>query len=424
MAEISSPWIFHGDCIEWLRMLPDASIDAFVSDPPYGLGAPPDPVAVLTAWANGQEFFAPNKGGFMGRAWDAFVPGPELWREVFRTLKPGGHVVAFAATRTVDWTSLAMRLSGFDIRDIISWGYTSGFPKSYNVSKAIDDYLGFEREVIGEQTKVRAVGSGSALPTIGAPPEEQTWDLTAPASEEAKQWNGWGTALKPCFEPAVLARKPLEGTIAENVLTFGTGAINIDRCRFSPGAPEWFGPNDDGAKHSGVVRGPHGAGSGVGAEIYGKYNGGFIPPSDGRRWPGNIILVPKPSRSERERGTLGLPLGTSAAVEHAGEGAIGLNSPRAGAGRTSGSVRNNHPTVKPVRLMRWLCRLLCPPGGIVADPFTGSGTTGIAAMLDGFRFYGAEREDAFHAIASARVKHAKSFPLKWIDTEPGKPSGR
>lgn len=407
MSDFPNPWLFQGDCIEWLGLLPDASVDAVVSDPPYGLGTPPDPMEVMRAWANGEEFLAPSRGGFMGRVWDAFVPGPELWKEVFRVLKPGGHVVAFAATRTVDWTTLALRIAGLEVRDIIAWGYSTGFPKSHDVSKALDKKLGAEREVVGKGYRVDR--KDGAVPYGGATPEGH-YDITAPASEQAKQWDGWGTALKPCFEPAVFARKPLEGSVADNVLAHGVGGINIAGCSFAPGAPEWFGPNDE------QKPGAASWSAGNPGLRYGRldYNAGQDwTPSEHGRWPGNIVLVPKPSRGERERGTLGVPPVTG---DDAANGA--------GPGGWSGEgkvIRNNHPTVKPVRLMRWLCRLVTPPGGLVIDPFTGSGATGIAAMLEGFRFGGSEMDERFHLIASYRIRHAKLQPRKWRDTRPGNP---
>lgn len=400
------PWLQHGDCIEWLGLLPSASVDACVSDPPYGLGNPPDPVAVMRAWAAGEEFRVEG-GGFMGRVWDSFVPGPEMWKQVFRVLKPGGHVVAFASTRTVGWTEMALRFAGFEIRDQIDWLYWSGFPKSLDVSKAIDKDAGIWRGRSG------SVVSGNSA--MSGPNYERT-PKGSPETDDARQWEGWGTALKPCFEPAVLARKPLDGTVAETILAHGTGGINIAACSFKPGSSEWPGPNDP-QKPSAAAWSP-----GHPGDRFGKldYDDGeqWLPPEYGRH-ASNILYVPKPSRRERERGTSGIAPLETPAVEAAGLGSKGLDSPRAGAGRKSEPFRNNHPTLKPVRLMRWLCRLTCPQGGVVIDPFTGSGTTGIAAILEGMRFGGAELDERFHMIASSRITHARLSPGRWEDTAPG-----
>lgn len=396
-----------GPCLDLLRSLPDASVDAVVTDPPYGLGKPPPPLEVMAAWLAGQEY-RPRGGGFMGQEWDSFVPGPETWTECYRVLKPGGHLVAFAGTRTVDWMALSVRLGGFEVRDMIGWTYFSGFPKSLDVSKAIDAAAGVEREVVGERcvfvdnwTKAgRQHGGQSTYPV----------PITAPATPAARQWSGWGTALKPSIEPAVLARKPLDGTVAQTVLRHGTGALNIDGCRFAPGDAAWVGP--------GGIAGARSSGGFSASPIYGA-SAGVCDRMYTDRWPANLYACPKASRSERERGCDGLPSRSEAEAVGRKEGSAGAQSPRAGAGGSVESVRNHHPTVKPVRLMRWLCRLVTPPGGVVLDPFLGSGTTGVAATLEGFRFLGVEREPDYHRIAVARIAHAQRYPEAWADTAPG-----
>lgn len=400
-----------GPCLDLLRSLPDASVDAVVTDPPYGLGRPPPPREVMAAWLAGQEY-RPRGGGFMGAEWDSFVPGPETWTECYRVLKPGGHLVAFAGTRTVDWMALSVRLGGFEVRDMIGWTYFSGFPKSLDVSKAIDAAAGVEREVVGERyTAKGAGGSGSDFLTVNS---RAPWvPITAPATPDARRWSGWGTALKPSVEPAVLARKPLDGTVAQTVLRHGTGALNIDGCRFAPGDSAWVGPDE-------VIETKWG---GTQAESIGY--GGTDPTGyqtqrhDAGRWPANLYACPKASRAERERGCDGLPARSGAEAVQREEGSAGAQSPRAGAGRVAAEVRNAHPTVKPVRLMRWLCCLVCPPGGLVLDPFSGSGTTGVAAALEGFRFVGAELSPDYHRIAAARIDHARRYPESWADTAPG-----
>jgi len=213
-----------GDCLEILRTLPDNSVDSIVTDPPYGLSKEPDMAEVLRHWLAGDDY-QHKGGGFMGKTWDSFVPGPAVWRECLRVLKPGGHLLAFFGTRTQDIGTLAIRLSGFEIRDSIAWVYGSGFPKSMDVSKAIDKAAGAKREVIGANPNHRAV-SGVAYAGTYAGGNTGAADITGPATEAARQWQGWGTALKPALEPITVARKPLAKghTVAANVLAHGTGA--------------------------------------------------------------------------------------------------------------------------------------------------------------------------------------------------------
>ena len=401
--------IYHGDCLEWLRTLPECSVDACVTDPPYGLGRPPPIREVLSAWLEGERYHATG-GGFMGRSWDAFVPGPAVWSELYRVMKPGAHAVVFAGSRTSDVMGIALRLAGFEVRDSIGWTYYSGFPKSADISKHIDRLEG-ERGAGGGYTpnhKNGVYGHGMGGGRTVAPYE--------PATPDAATWAGYGTALKPCIEPAWLVRKPLsESSIARNVLRWGTGAINVDACRFAPGDPIWIGP-DDGSfptQHGGRAKG---ANTGTGAEIYGTYGATVPGQSDGQRigrWPANIVYFPKASTAEREAGCDGLPAWSGADITERETGSDGLSNPRAGAGRTSSGRRNVHPTVKPIGLMRWLCRLVGgQPGSLVIDPYTGSGTTGIAATLEGFEFRGSELNNTdgpppqrFVDIATARIAY-------------------
>lgn len=359
--------LINGDSIEVLKTLEPCSIDAVVCDPPYGLGntSPSQVAECLQSWSRG-EVWRPKGSGFMGKAWDAWVPPPQLWKEVFRVLKHGGHLIAFAGSRTQDLMSISLRLAGFEVRDVIQWLYGSGFPKSHNIGKAIDKIQGNEREVIGYR-KSEGGCSGSTITPEGLGSHFIKYGnqvpITKPCSLEAKQWEGWGTALKPAYEPAILCRKPIEGSVAQNVLKHGVGGINIDGCRNVLG-----------------------------------------------RWPSNVILdeeveggewkrffyCAKASRQEREKG-----LETFSEV--------------------GAQARSNiHPTVKPIDLMRYLCRLITPPKGVVLDPFMGSGSTGIGAGLEGFDFVGIEREEEYFNIAKARIEHWVNTPLTYDSPPPKK----
>lgn len=238
-----TPRIIHADCLDALRDLPDESAHAVVTDPPYGLANTDSPhvMETLSRWFAGERDYLPAGAGFMGKAWDAFVPPPAVWDECYRVLKPGGHLLAFAGSRTQDLMGLSIRLAGFDLRDTITWLYGSGFPKSLDVGKAIDKAAGATREVVAtERSPFRMADKfmGDAyMSTQTGDTRETDADgyivkkITAPATPEAQQWDGWGTALKPASEPIVVARKPPAGTVATNVLAHGTGALNIDACR-------------------------------------------------------------------------------------------------------------------------------------------------------------------------------------------------
>jgi len=362
-----------GDCLEVLRSLPESSVDAVVTDPPYGIG-------------------------FMGKDWDCDVPGDAFAVEALRVLKPGGHLIAFAATRTVHRLTVAIEDAGFEIRDQIAWLQWQGFPKSHDVSKAIDQHHGAEREVVGSKEvsgpEGTAGGYASGIARLrGYDNTPREISVTAPATPDAEKWNGWGTALKPSYEPAVLARKPLEGTVADNVLAHGTGGINVDGCRIGYGDQAWPGPGHD-TTHlaSDIIE--HKSYNSTSYEFGGRYQ-----PSDIGRWPANIYACPKASRGEREAGCDELP-----EVRRTDGRKTDHHVPNL---RTTNRT-NHHPTVKPIKLMRWLVRLVTPPGGTVVEPFCGSGTTLIAAEAEGVTCLAAEMEPAYCDIIRARFEGASN----------------
>ena len=357
-AHVNDIRVIHGDCIEEMRAMPDASIDAIVTDPPYGLG-------------------------FMGKAWDGLPPGEEWARECLRVLKPGGHLLAFGGTRTWHRLAVAVEDAGFEIRDSIAWLYGSGFPKSLDVGKA----------------------------------------LVKAGADEAEQWQGWGTALKPAFEPIVVGRKPLAGTVAANVLAHGTGALNIDGNRTGT---ELF------TAHGGGVTGDHRVYNGD------RKNGQGIPaverganPRVGR-WPTNVVLDDNQAAElDRQSGVLTSPATYTRSARAQGEWlhAKEAGTEQVGYGDSGGASRFfptfkyqakapaserpkvdgiAHPTVKPLGLMRWLVRLVTPPGGVVLDPFAGSGTTIEAALLEGFDVIGIEREAEYLPLIDQRIARASA----------------
>lgn len=368
--------LYLGECIQVMRTMEENSIDAIVCDPPYGIG-------------------------FMEKGWDVAVPGEDWARECLRVLKPGGHLIAFAATRTVHRLTVAIEDAGFEIRDQIGWLQWQGFPKSLDCSKAIDALHGAERKVVGRgESWNRPDSKTGDSARMNASPG--SYDLTAPSTPDAQRFEGYGTALKPAFEPAVLARKPLSGTVAANCLKWGTGGLNIDGCRMAYGDPAWPGPGDYDPH---AVQRQHTTQSiRFGVAKPGDEMPTFNPAG---RWPANIYACPKPSRAERERGCDHLPGRSGADAVERKEGTAGLDNPRAGAGRTADHVKNYHPTVKPVQLMRWLCKLVGGHrGNVILDPFMGSGTTGMAAVSEGFDFIGIEMSPDYMRICEARIRHA------------------
>jgi site-specific DNA-methyltransferase (adenine-specific) len=424
-----------GNCLETLRGMADNSVDSIVTDPPYGLS-------------------------FMGRKWDYDVPGTEIWAECMRVLKPGGHLLAFAGTRTQHRMAVRIEDAGFEIRDMIAWVYGSGFPKSLDVSKAIDGqvlYGGSNTRQLkmvnenrpGEGRERKAtnnngiVGTGDNAPKI-------TRD--EPATQEGAQWQGWGTALKPALEPITVARKPLAGTVAINVLQHGTGALNIDGCRvaasdgytenavtqgintsktsYAPaGVRRTFAPSDVGRWpanliHDGsdeVLAGFPQTGGGNGKPRIRDGNGSELGQSGGWNSHENkqaasqqyadtgsaarFFYVAKASKADRDEGLEKFVMHPAAAMQ--GNMVTGQRQGGDGAPIEVPVRANTHPTVKPTDLMAYLCRLVTPSGGVVLDPFMGSGSTGKAAMREGFNFVGIEREAEYLEIARARIAFAE-----------------
>ena len=389
--------VMTGDCREVMASMADGSVDAIVTDPPYELG-------------------------FMGKSWDAsgIAYDLEVWRQALRVLKPGGHLLAFSGSRTYHRMVCAIEDAGFEIRDQIMWLYGSGFPKGHNISKAIDRESGAEREVIG--IKRSSIQGSGPMGAFGSYPEHtKRVPITAPATPEAEQWAGWGTALKPAHEPIVVARKPFKGTVAANVLAHGTGALNINGCRVG---------TEGGTRKPGKQK--------FGWKSTGSGERVTITWIDAGRWPANVIhdgsddvlrLFPETSVSKGEahfktHSTYKWSRSHADATSEPQHGQeIGYGDSGSAArffycakaskrdreeGLQPGDRRaNHHPTVKPTDLMRYLCRLVTPPGGLVLDPFTGSGSTGKAAVLEGFRFVGCELSEEYAAIARARIAAAQ-----------------
>lgn len=469
--------IYHGDCREVLAKLPDASVDSVVTDPPYELG-------------------------FMGKRWDAsgIAYDAGLWAECLRVLKPGGHLLAFGGTRTWHRLAVAIEDAGFEIRDSIAWMYGSGFPKSLDVSKAIDKQRDDRADILrvtAEIARLRdeagltnrdlddafgfagmaghwtSTKSQPAVPRVeqwavlrdmlkpdpwlddevwrlngrkGEPGEawqrakvisiDERWNepsgivnvnqgerekvqrqIKAPATLDAARWQGWGTALKPAHEPVVVARKPLTGTVAANVLEHGTGALNIDGCRIG---------TEGGTRRDGKATRPNDAG-------WENMRGHGIAEVNAGRWPANVVL------DEDQAAALDKQSGTF-------KGRVGMKQHGSGTNRVYGNFTRSeqstghggtedsggasrffyvakaparerpkvdgiaHPTVKPLTLMRWLCRLVTPPGGVVLEPFAGSGTTIEAALMEGLRVVAIEREPDYLPLIAARLERVAQEP--------------
>ena len=408
--------VIHGDSREKLRDLADASVDAVVTDPPYAL------VSITKRWSGDgppprEGVYRRSTAGFMGKQWDTGETAfdPAFWSEVLRVLKPGGHLIAFGGTRTYHRLVCAIEDGGFEIRDQLAWLFGSGFPKSHDVAKGIDKAAGAEGERIITGEAVKRMIPGADQNKAGWEKNngrEYTPHTYAPGSPDAQKWQGWGTALKPAQEPICLARKPLIGTVAANVLEHGTGALNIDASRIPSGA--------DHAEKCASVVGLKSNRTGV---VYGEWAGERTDShSDKGRWPANVIHDGSPevlagfpdTGNSPPVGSMG-----GGSSKHAIFGAYAGKPHENGFGDSGSAARffytakadkqdrlqSKHPTVKPVDLMAYLIKLVTPPGGLVLDPFAGSGTTGMAAMREGFDCVLIEREAEYVADIKRRLDH-------------------
>ena len=380
--------LLNGCCRKQMKKLQRRKImvDAIVTDPPYHLQSivdrfkntsPDDDTYTSEKVRNRSDGFSRLAGtGFMGKEWDGgdIAFDPMTWSLCLGLLKPGGHLIAFSASRNYHRMAVAIEDAGFEIRDQIMWIYGSGFPKSHNIGKQVDKIQGNEREVVGK---------GKPMSSLGVL-HDDSWESDSNYNETKgdTEWEGWGTALKPAHEPIVLARKPIsEKSIADNVLEWRTGAINIDGCRIES--------DDVSVDRKKVVRksrSDEGVWTNENSGM--KAEGTEFADADPRgRFPANVMhdgldeswskyfYCPKTSKSERH----------------------------------NSAIKNTHPTVKPVELMKYLCRLITPKGGTVLDPFMGSGSTGMAAKDEGFDFIGIEKEKEYYELAEARIK--KTAPL-------------
>jgi DNA modification methylase len=429
--------LIEGDCLAAMRAMAarGETVHAVVTDPPYHLtsivkrfgGANAAPAVHGT-----DGLYARASAGFMGKEWDGgdIAFRVETWRAAWDVLPPGGHVVAFGGTRTFHRMAVAIEDAGFEIRDTLMWLYGTGFPKSHDVSKGIDKAAGVAREVVATE-KVRDIrnGNGRALGEgIHASgrdgPTYMQREITAPGSPEAAAWQGWGTALKPAWEPIILARKPLAGTVAQNVLAHGTGALNIDGCRVPNNGEIIAAGLSDPANRKGVV----GTDLGFTAASAERFQSAQIASLERAnrmgRWPANVVhdgsdeveaAFPRAPGQQGRARTDGaeyrsVALGAKGAVTYqpeprgdSGSASRFFYSAKATAADRAGS---KHPTVKPIALMRWLVRMVCPPGGVVLDPFAGSGTTGAACVAEGMHAVLIEREAEYQADIRRRLNLA------------------
>lgn len=405
--------IMHGDSRELLKSLTDNSIDSVVCDPPYALvsiGKRFGKDGAAPAKAGKTGAYARASAGFMGKKWDTGETAfdPAFWGEVLRVLKPGGHVVAFSGTRTYHRMACAIEDAGFEIRDQIGWLYGSGFPKSHDVAKGIDKMLGAQGEKVAMGAEVRRIrpGADQHKDASWEKLDDRTYQPHAyrAPSDRAAEWAGWGTALKPAWEPICVARKALDGTVAGNVLKHGTGALNVDGCRVAH-------TSDDDLATS-LAKNP-GRTDTVTSAVYGAGRPQQSVNADGR-WPANVLhdgsaevvsQFPQANGghwSGQTPSLTGRQAGPTDGQRVAEDGSAARFFYAAKAGPYD-RFASKHPTVKPVDLMRWLARLVTPPGGLILDPFAGTGTTGAAAMAEGFGCILMEREAEYVADIERRI---------------------
>jgi len=378
--------LINDDCLSAMKEIKDNSVDSIVTDPPYGLS-------------------------FMGKKWDYDVPSVEIWQEAMRVLKPGGHLLSFAGSRTYHRMAVNIEDAGFEIRDQIMWVYGSGFPKSHNIGKAVDKLQGNERESIGVTPAGKGIKSGGGN-YVGRTEYAEEHDITKGTSE----WEGWGTALKPAHEPIVVARKPFKGTVANNVLEWGTGGINIDGCRVGLNGekpPTGSGNPVQGVDPKAIQPGRSGGNGGNETNPHGRFPANFI--HDGSDEVVELFPETAPSR----KGGKGKPIpradnkAEETISERGGYNDLGGSAsrffycPKASKKDRNEGLPNGqtstHPTVKPTKLMQYLVRLVTPKEGTVLDPFMGSGSTGKACVKEGFDFIGIEMDEEYCKIAQARI---------------------
>jgi site-specific DNA-methyltransferase (adenine-specific) len=420
--------VIHGDCLEVMATFADRSFDAVVTDPPYDLtsgkkGGSGEPSLNVNSPAGRSRIS--TGGGFMGKEWDSTGVAFDVatWTLAYRVLKPGAHLVAFGGTRTFHRLTCAIEDAGFEIRDCLMFMYGTGFPKSLDVSKAIDKAAGAE----GSRGAMKRGGERLLRETVdGARDGEGTWGdevgrsayVYEPATDAAREWQGWGTALKPAWEPIILARKPLTGTVAENVQRYGTGALNVDGCRIATD-DVLSAPQSDPHKR-GAGAGEYGISTRDTERMHAAQRESIERTMTLGRWPANVVLDAEEAGAmlDAQSGTTHSRVGTPRGAE-SGDG-WGMTATGAEYADTGGASRFfycakadsserprvdgiAHPTVKPVDLMRWLVRLVTPPGGHVLDPFAGSGTTGEACIVEGFDCTMIEREAQYVDLIDKRL---------------------
>jgi len=350
----------------------------------------------MIQWCKDDDMYLPKAKGFMNKSWDGFVPPPGFWKEVLRVLKPGSYGLVFASSRTMDLMGLALRIAGFEIRDCITWLYGEGFPKSHDISKAIDKFKGEKREIIGKKSEVILKSMQRFKEQDGRKKKSDFSNIgfiTAPSSKEAKKYNGYGTALKPSYEPALLIRKPMKKSVAENVIHWGVGGLNIDECRIdsNDSLARINNFKDYGFMNQGTV------GKGKNNQVL-RIEQGL---EEQGRFPSNTLFDSEAAKGLKENSRFFYTAKASKAERSAGLDGL-----------------NIHPTVKPIEIMRYLSRLITPPNGVILEPFLGSGTTAIAAEKEGFKIIGIEREKEYYDIALKRIEYWKTHNHAMTEQNP------